>query len=182
MRPTDIQWKSLIAEGTALVEMLEKHGAEIRRRADGAFADGYPTGSDSKGGGSGGTSDPTGTFVMTKMDGTFAKRDTVKTLAKRMEREYAGAIFKLRDSVSALRQAMPERIPDPIREVCVTCEVSKKVAPRWHASTAQCHACFGRTNKGSVLDPTIPDNVRERLRRHDAPKMHLEDKFIRPKG
>lgn len=144
MRPTHDQWKSLIAEANSLIATIEKSGAEVIRRSEGRFADGYPTGSDGKGGGSGGTADPVGSYVMAKIDGAFDRGDTIKTLAKRMERDFAKSVLMLRDSVSALRQAMPERIPDPVREVCVTCEASKKVVAKWHGSTSQCDACFQR--------------------------------------
>ncbi len=34
----------------------------------------------------------------------------------------------------------------------------------------------------SVMDPHVPDSVRQRLRTHDVPKLHLDDRYIAPKG
>lgn len=77
-----------------------------------------------------------------------------KTESKRLERECLDALNRLRGAQRAMNEALPRQIPDPPREVCTHCGMSKWIATehgekpkRWRTARAACSSCCDRIDR-----------------------------------
>ena len=164
--PNDDDWRRELDELEDLIAALRKHSPQARHRAKEKVRDGYPTrspGADAaSGGGSGGggSSDPTGDHVVKVAGGQFTEatgdttpdtwrgvHDPVGYNVRMMIRATHDARNHLRGATAAMRRALPAVIEEPVREVCVTCGTSKKVAGRWVQAEGRCGACSTRLKR-----------------------------------
>lgn len=170
--PTDRDFVSMLDEIEDLLKFIRQHAAAARGRAKAAVKDGYPTRSMPESDIAGGrTGDPTADFVVALAGGRVDEDDEalgpdtwrgpfdpIGNAVRNLDREVLDARNRLRGAASSLRQAMPARIPDPVREECVSCGVSKAVATK-----------HGSSPKGWVVGEGRCSPCSARLRRHGTP-------------
>lgn len=166
-KTSDADFQKWLDEMDALLDFLFEHHQEARSRSKLSVKDGYPTQSmpesDIPGGRMG---DPTADYVIgiaggrVNEDGSTTKdhwkppSDPIKTHVTRMSTELLDARNRLRGAESACRSALPSTIPDPVREQCIKCFMSKAVATKrgkqpkgWVPSTSMCASCHRRTER-----------------------------------
>lgn len=161
--PTDDDWARLCDELEDHVAFLRTHGPTVRARAKGATSP-YPArspGANAVSGGSiggmGGSSDPTADQVVRlaggdddKADTWQGTRDPVALDARAMVRAATDARNQLRGATAAARRALPVKVADAPREVCVTCGTPKHIAKGWVQSEGRCGACSRRLSRSKT--------------------------------
>jgi len=158
--PNDDDWKRELDEIEDLIAALRKHSPQARVRAKEKVRDGYPRRSMPEGSSGGGSADPTADHVLSLAGGKYDEEtgeatddtwrgvhDPIGQNVRQMIRETHDARNRLRGATAAMYRALPVKVDDPVREVCVTCGVSKKVAGRWVQAEGRCESCSTRIKR-----------------------------------
>lgn len=164
-RGNEDEFPNNLAICAELIDQLTEYGEVARKRSKFEVKDAYPGRSMPESDiSSGRMSDPTADYVIGLAGGKYNEyteeatgdtwkppKDPIKQKIRGMEREVADARNRLQTAMSHLRDAMPASIPEPIREMCVTCGASKAVVTRrgkkpkeWVKSEARCATCSRR--------------------------------------
>jgi hypothetical protein len=169
MRPTKKQIDAMLGEllKTATyicqnhVKAMARNKKVIEEGAD-AEKDGYPTCSLPESEiHSGHTSDPTSDYVVRLAGGEDDSRDRWKApkdpigdTLEAMNGAVVRALKQLRLADGYLRDALPTKIPDPVREECKKCWMSKNVATNygenpkgWVVGESMCASCSRRSKR-----------------------------------
>ena len=168
--PTDRDFTDMLDELQELLDFLRKNHTVARARAKLAVRDGYPTRSMPESDIAGGrTGDPTADYVISMAGGRVDENDMAESddtwrgpfdpignAVRNVNRETTDARNRLRSAAGSLRSALPPtNVPDPVREQCITCGMSKAVATK-----------NGQNPKGWVVSEGRDKSCSDRVRRH----------------
>ena len=168
--PTDRDFSDMLDEMQGLLDYLRKGHSIARARAKLPVKDGYPTRSMPESDITAGrTGDPTADYVVALAGGRVDENDMaegddtwrgpydpVGNAVRNLNRETTDARNRLRSAAGSLRSALPQsNVPDPVREQCVTCGMSKAIATK-----------NGENPKGWVVSEGRDKACSDRLKRH----------------